>query len=62
MYNIFYNVRGPQSTNIGIEMGVKIRDDAAKSGKDTHLLVVICMRLSKKIILLDLTKQTQFKK
>ena len=43
-------------------MGVKIGVDAAKSGKNTHILVVIRVRLLQKISLLDLTNQTSFKK
>ena len=34
--------------------------DATKIGNNTHLLVVMCMRLSQKIGLLDLTNQTRF--
>ena len=43
-------------------MGVTIGCDAAKSGKNTHLLVVMCVRLSQKIGPLDLTNRTRFKK
>ena len=43
-------------------MGVTIGGDAAKSGKKPHSLVVIPVRLSQKIGLLDLINQTQFKK
>ena len=43
-------------------MGVNIWGDAAKSGKNTHLLVIMRVWLSQKIGLLDLTNQTQFKK
>ena len=43
-------------------MGVKIGDDASKSGKNTHLLVVMRVRLSQKTGLLDLTNWTGFKK
>ena len=43
-------------------MGVKMGGDAAKSGKNTHLLVLIRVRLSHNIGLLDLTNRTQSKK
>ena len=43
-------------------MGVTIGGDAAKSGKDTHLSVVMSMRISQNIGLLDLTNRTRFKK
>ena len=43
-------------------MGVKIGHDAAKSGKNTHLLVIICVRISQKIGLLDLINHNGFKK
>ena len=43
-------------------MGVIIGGDAEKIGKNTHLLVVMRLRLSQKIGLLDLTNQTQLKK
>ena len=43
-------------------MGVTIGCDAAKSGKNTHLLVVIRMRIFQKIGLLDLTNHNRFKK
>ena len=43
-------------------MGVTIGDDAEKIGENTHLLVIMRMRLSQKIDLLDLTNRTQFKK
>ena len=42
----------------GLEMGMKIRGDATKNGKNNHLLVLICVRLPHKIGLLDLTNQT----
>ena len=41
---------------------MKIGGDAAKSGKNTNLVVIMHMRLSQKIILIDLTNRTQFKK
>ena len=43
-------------------MGVKIGNYAAKSGNNTHLLVIMRVRLSQKIGLLDLTTRTRFKK
>ena len=52
---------GRKSTKIGLAMGLTIGGDAAKSGKNTHLLVIMRMRLSQKIGLLDLTNQTRFK-
>ena len=52
---------GRKSTQIGLAFGVTIGGDAAKSGKNTHLLAIMCVRLSQKIGLLDLTNQTQFK-
>ena len=49
-------------TKIGLVMGVKIGGDADKSGNDTHLLVVMHVRLLQKIGPLDLTNRTRFKK
>ena len=43
-------------------MGVTIGGDAAKIGKNTHLLVVICVRILQKTYLLDLINRTRFKK
>ena len=43
-------------------MEVTIGGDAAKSFKNTHLLVIIHVRLSQKIGPLDLTNRTLFKK
>ena len=43
-------------------MGVTIGDDDAKSDNNTHFLVVMCVRLSQKIGLIDLTNWTRFKK
>ena len=43
-------------------MGVKIGGDAAKSDKNTHLLVIIRVRLLDIIGLLDLVNWTRFKK
>ena len=49
---------GRKSTNIRLAMGVTIGGDAAKSVKNTHLLVIMCVRLSQKIGLLDFTNRT----
>ena len=43
-------------------MRVIIGGDAAKSGQNTHLLVIMRMRVWKKIGLRDLTNWTGFKK
>ena len=43
-------------------MGVTIWCDAAKSDKNTHLLVVMRLRILQKIGPLDLTNRTRFKK
>ena len=43
-------------------MQVTIGGDAAKSCKNTHLLVIMRMRISQKIVLLNLTNRTWFKK
>ena len=53
---------GHKSTKIGLAMGVKIEGDAAKSGKITHLLVLMRLRISQKIGLIDLKNQTWSKK
>ena len=50
---------GRKSTNNGLAMGVTI---GGKSGKNAYLLVIMRVRLSKKIGLLDLTNRTRFKK
>ena len=50
-----------KNTKIGLEMGVTIGGDAAKSGKKTHLFVIISVRISRKIGILDLINRTQFK-
>ena len=42
-------------------MGVTIGGDDAKSGKNTHLLVVIHVRLLQKIGMTDLTNRIRFK-
>ena len=51
-----------KSTKIGLAKGVTIGGNAAKSGKNTHLLVVMCVRLPQNIGLPDLTNRTRFKK
>ena len=43
-------------------MRVKIGGDTEKSGNKTHLLVIMCVMLSQKIGLIDLTNRTLFKK
>ena len=43
-------------------MGVTIGGDASKIGKNTHLLVIIFVRLLQKIGMIDLANHTQFKK
>ena len=53
IYLLLEGVR--KSTKIGLAMGVKIGGDSAKSGKNTHLLVIMHVRLSHKIGLLDST-------
>ena len=57
MYNPFGVGREPQIYKFGLAMEVKIVGGAAKSGKNTHLLVVICVRLFHKIGLLNLTNR-----
>ena len=53
---------GHKIAKIGLAMGVAIGGAAAKSGKNTHLLVIMRVRLSQKIGLHNLTNQTRFKK
>ena len=60
--NLFGVGRRLQIYKIVLAMGVTIGGDAAKSGKNTHLLVIMRVRLSQKIGLLDLTNRTRFKK
>ena len=50
---------GHKSTKNGLAMGVTISCGASKSGKDTHLLVVMRVRLSQKNGLIDLTNRTR---
>ena len=49
---------GRKYSKIGIAMGMKIGDYAAKSGKNTHLLVIINARLLQKIGLRNLMNKT----
>ena len=53
---------GQETTKNDLAMEVKIGGDAAKSGNNTNLLVIIHMRLSQKNLLLDFNNWTQFKK
>ena len=53
---------GRKSTKNGIAMGVTIGGDAEKSGRNTHLLGIMCVRLLQKIGLLDLTNRNRLKK
>ena len=53
---------GRKSTKILLAMGVKIEGNAAKSGKNTHLLVIMRVRLSQKIGLIELMNRNRFKK
>ena len=61
MSDIFGVGRGHKSTKIGPAMGVTIGGGAAKIGKNTHLLVVIHVRLSQKIGPLNMTNRTRYK-
>ena len=62
MYNLLSVGKGPQIYKIGLEMGGTIGGDDAKNAKNSHLLVIMCMRVLQKIGLLDLINRTQFKK
>ena len=62
MSNIFSVGMGPQIFKTVLAMGVTIGGGAAKSGKNTILLVIMHVRLSQKISLLDLKNQTLFNK
>ena len=53
---------GSKSTNIGLEMGVKIGVILQKSGNNTHMVVIRRVILSQKIGLLDLTNCNRLKK
>ena len=51
-----------KSKKNGLGMGVTLGVNASKSGKKTHLLVIIWVRLFQNIGLLDLMNQTRSKK
>ena len=53
---------GPQVFKNGLAMGVAIGGGAAEFFRNTHLLVIIHVRLLQKISLHNVTNQTQFKK
>ena len=46
-----------KSTKVRISMGVIIRDYADKGGNNTHLVVIMHLRLSQNISIPDLTNQ-----
>ena len=52
----------PKICKKSTRMGVKIGGDPSKNGKNTHLLVILCVTLSHKIGLNNLMNQTQIKK
>ena len=62
MSNLFGVGRVRKSTKVELTMGVTIGGDAAKSVKNTHLLVVMHVMISQKIGLLNLTNRTRLKK
>ena len=51
IYLVLY--RGHKSTKNGLAMGLTIGGDAEKIGRETPVLVIICVRISQKIGLLD---------
>ena len=53
---------GCKSTKNELALGVTIGGDAAKSGKNTNLLVIMRVRLLQTISLLNLTNRAQLKK
>ena len=61
MSNLFDVGKGLQIYKKRLEMGVTIGVDSAISGKNTHLLVIMHVRLLQKIGLLYLTNRNQFK-
>ena len=61
MSNQFFLKGGRKYATIVLSMGVKIEGDATKIGKNTHLSVLMCVSLLKKIGLHNLTNWTQFK-
>ena len=60
IYLVLEGVR--KSTKNGLAMEVTIGGDAAKSVKNTHLLVIMRVKLLQKMSLLDLTNRTRFEK
>ena len=60
--NLFFVGRGAQIYKKLTINGVTMWVDAAKSGKNNNLLVIMCVRLLHNIGLIDLTNQTRFKK
>ena len=56
--NLFGVVRGAQIHKIGLDMGMTIGRDAVKSGKNTHLLVIMPAGILQKIGLTDLMNRT----
>ena len=52
----------PKICKKSTRMGVTIGGDPSKNGKNTHLLVILCVTLSHKIGLNNLMNQTQIKK
>ena len=62
MSNLFGVGRGQQIYKNVLAMGVKIGGGAVKIGKNSPLLVLMCMRLLQKTGLIDLTNQDRFKK
>ena len=62
MSNIFGVEKGPQICTDWPRNGVTIGGDAEKSANNNNLLVIMRVRLSQKIGLLDLTNRTRFKK
>ena len=53
---------GHKSTTIGLAMGLTIGIDADKRDNNTHLLVIMRVKLSQKIGLLDLNNWTWLNK
>ena len=61
MSNLFGFGRGHESTKNGLAIGTTIGGDAEKSGKNTNLLVIMHVRISQKIGLIDLMNRIQLK-
>ena len=53
---------GRKSENIGLSMGVTIGDDAGKIDKNTHLLMIMCVRQLHIIGLHNLKNWSQLKR